>query len=329
MTTYNISNSSPSATESFYKLTPSALRSLYETGLLDASGYVLLLVKSLRAAGWKLTINVAKFCEEWGLSRSSYYRAIARLKKLGLLNLKVERVTEIWHSEGMESSGESVAPTVRNAVPTVGNAVPTVRIETAEVLAVSDAENSPRSDSDLNKLTTNSENKNQSENKNIACCGLEIIEQEKEQEQSQPESSLLDGQGVNEAFNRLRVLNVSLNPTIRKFVQTLNADIVLNAIAHIEERVKARENFKNISGAVVVAFQSMSKPERLMNPPRVYPQPSEAHLEQLQRAKREGSIKFYEASYRGGRTVLVDDLENRRVVTWWEWFGLEYLEPVG
>jgi hypothetical protein len=75
---------------SHVRLAPDQVRFLFESGHLRPSGYLFLLLSSLKQHGWVHRIEkVDDFCQEWGLSRSAFYRAKAKLIEQDLLDEKI------------------------------------------------------------------------------------------------------------------------------------------------------------------------------------------------------------------------------------------------
>ncbi len=313
----------------------SQLREMYSLKLLDTPAYVLLIVQTHGAAGWKWTFKVKDFCQEWGISKSAFYRAVSKLKDLDLLNWETDGSITIWHgsdiAKSSPTSGNLVPPVgipvppvgipvppvgipvppvgipvplVGIPVPPVGIPVPPVGIKNPEILNRQGVENPPYSISNNTRSTTNN---------NIAA------ESKKFASEQDPEGSYPE---TDKVFNQLRSLGINLNTTVRKVVISHAAN-VQNAIAHIQERISERENFKCLEAAFVNACKEGRLPKQLQSPPTVFPQPSPAQFEALEIAKRNGSIRdYYSSPYRGGRTVLVDDCHNRKVVIWWEFLDL-------
>jgi hypothetical protein len=88
-------------------LTPLQIKTLFDTGHLRPSGYLYLLLGSLKKHGWQHRIeSVEEFCNEWGFSRSAFYRAKA---KLTLQNLLQE---DILGGVILKTSEVSLNPTV-------------------------------------------------------------------------------------------------------------------------------------------------------------------------------------------------------------------------
>jgi len=72
----------------FHKLTPQECREMYASNLIDAAGYILLIIKTHGAAGWKWGISAREFCLEWGIKIRTFYVAIKRLVAKGLIEAK-------------------------------------------------------------------------------------------------------------------------------------------------------------------------------------------------------------------------------------------------
>ncbi len=74
-------------TEQFHPLTAIEAKHWYKDGLLNTSGYLWAIRKIKCAPGIKFIIpNVVSFCEEWGISRSAFYRAVDQLKDKGYMS---------------------------------------------------------------------------------------------------------------------------------------------------------------------------------------------------------------------------------------------------
>lgn len=72
--------------KSHLRLDQAQIKSLYQAKCLTAPGYLYLWLLSIRAPGWKYRIrSVREFCQEIGMHRSTYYRAIAQLIEEGLI----------------------------------------------------------------------------------------------------------------------------------------------------------------------------------------------------------------------------------------------------
>ncbi len=68
----------------FHRLTEEELRQWYEDKLIATTGYLLAIRKIKAPPGVSFTIpNVLKFCEDWGIARSAFYRAVDYLRDKG------------------------------------------------------------------------------------------------------------------------------------------------------------------------------------------------------------------------------------------------------
>ena len=68
----------------FYPLTEEGLKEWYRKKYITAAGYILGILRVIRPPGAILSIpDVTKFCEEWEISRSAFYKTISVLKVNG------------------------------------------------------------------------------------------------------------------------------------------------------------------------------------------------------------------------------------------------------
>ena len=71
----------------FHRLTEEEIRQWYQDKLLTTAGYLLAIKRVTRPPGVEFVIpNVIKFCKEWGISKSAFYRAVDELKQKGYTN---------------------------------------------------------------------------------------------------------------------------------------------------------------------------------------------------------------------------------------------------
>ncbi len=70
----------PTKTTPHVRLTVNDLKEQYLTGKLTVKGYIYNWILASRKCGWKLKTKVKDFCQELGISRSAFYKAIAELK---------------------------------------------------------------------------------------------------------------------------------------------------------------------------------------------------------------------------------------------------------
>lgn len=123
--------------EQFYKLTKEELIADWKRGLYPAHTYLHHIIKVLRRDGWSLSIDsVSDFCMQWGIPRSSFYRAKAKLidlevlqeeitGKIDLTLVKPMSVLETSVSEVEQClESETVVPELRFPVPQVRHGPP-------------------------------------------------------------------------------------------------------------------------------------------------------------------------------------------------------------
>jgi hypothetical protein len=72
-------------TEQHYRITLADALAQYEIGLITATALVYYYIRIKRAEGWKITLNQGTTCEELGIERATFYKAIAKLIKKGLI----------------------------------------------------------------------------------------------------------------------------------------------------------------------------------------------------------------------------------------------------
>ena len=107
----------------FYRLTLAELKALYQAGGLTSAAYLKLILETQLRAGWKMSIeNVDQFCAEWGLSKSSFYRARRKLQAEGFLSVQHTRLTltcntnsHEWESSATDET-QSVTDETQSAI---------------------------------------------------------------------------------------------------------------------------------------------------------------------------------------------------------------------
>jgi hypothetical protein len=79
------------------RFTAEQIKAKWLVGDYTAQGYLFDLIKALRKDGWHLGIDdVDAFCEEWQISRRSFYRAKAKLISQGRIEEKITGRIELW-----------------------------------------------------------------------------------------------------------------------------------------------------------------------------------------------------------------------------------------
>jgi len=122
-----------------YRLTLEELKEQFQAGLIKAKNYLYYLIKSVRRDGWHFRIpNVRAFCEEHGLSKSSFYRAKAQLVAAGLIKERIIGAVDLWiPSPGESEESDGFFSEALEKCPTSGNGVPLVGIESQQWDSVS------------------------------------------------------------------------------------------------------------------------------------------------------------------------------------------------
>jgi hypothetical protein len=78
------------------RLTVEEVKAQYKAGLLTITGYFYNWLLASKREGWRLRSNVSKISDELGVSRSSFYKAISKLKDQGMVNFEIHGDIEIW-----------------------------------------------------------------------------------------------------------------------------------------------------------------------------------------------------------------------------------------
>nr|MDZ8285243.1 hypothetical protein [Nostoc sp. ChiSLP01] len=137
-------------TEQFWKLDIDTLKWLHERNLITATAYLLGIIRATKKQGWKWTFKVPEFCQEWGLSERSFYRAVSFLKNHNLVDWKVKGEITVWWNENSPSfDGVSVLPSVAETLPSVAETLPSVAEKTLESQDGQDFEGFSRLYSDI------------------------------------------------------------------------------------------------------------------------------------------------------------------------------------
>ena len=92
----------------------------YRLGFLTATGLVRYWIKITMAYGWEKRIKPKDICDELGVSKSAFYKAIAQLKVLGYINFEVHGEMTIINSE---------PDSILNNIPTNANTENCPRLE--------------------------------------------------------------------------------------------------------------------------------------------------------------------------------------------------------
>ncbi|MGK7916439.1 MAG: hypothetical protein AB4038_13000, partial [Prochloraceae cyanobacterium] len=71
----------------FYKLTLERAIADYRDGLITATGLLRYYLKIRYAKGWKINLNPTEICSLLGFTKATFYKALAKLKKLGRVEI--------------------------------------------------------------------------------------------------------------------------------------------------------------------------------------------------------------------------------------------------
>lgn len=75
---------------SHLRLQPAEVKGLWESGYYSPRGYLYHLILAHRKPGWTWKIdNVSQFCKDWGIARSTFYKAKSALVTEGVINEKI------------------------------------------------------------------------------------------------------------------------------------------------------------------------------------------------------------------------------------------------
>ena len=140
----------------FYKLTLDRAIADYQEGLITATGLLRYYLKIRYAPGWKIKLNPPEVCSLLGFTKATFYKALARLKKLGIasigrLSLIPVTFTEAEETEKTENSpiADSQSPTVDYESPIEDSQSPTGKsnFRSENTIPPKPTKNKPSSDS--------------------------------------------------------------------------------------------------------------------------------------------------------------------------------------
>jgi len=93
-----------SSVTSFFKLTADELQQAYLAKEITASRYILWIIKTHGKACWKWSFNVKDFCLQWLINERTFYRAIAKLKSLGLIQWEKKEHITVWYGDNDDTT---------------------------------------------------------------------------------------------------------------------------------------------------------------------------------------------------------------------------------
>ena len=96
----------------FWAITIEEAQQLRKAKVLDATAYLLAIVKAHGAAGWKWAVDVKDFCKQWDIKERTFYRALSTLRSLKLVFWeKRGRNIISWRSANLNDTDDStIAP---------------------------------------------------------------------------------------------------------------------------------------------------------------------------------------------------------------------------
>ncbi len=109
----------------FYKLTLDRAIADYRDGLITATGLLRYYLKIRYAPGWKIRLNPQEICSLLGFTKATFYKALAKLKKLGRAEIGKLNLIPITLTEEEEVEEKQDSPTVNTQSPTVESESPT------------------------------------------------------------------------------------------------------------------------------------------------------------------------------------------------------------
>jgi hypothetical protein len=295
-----------------YRVTLEAAKRQYKAGLLTATGLIYYAIAIQRSPGWKIKLDAQTVERELGIKKTAFYSAISKLKEEGFIDWEARRGINAWipvfgcddlsHDEDYQQEEFSANA---EEVPDRGNKSVIAEPETLETIQGKDC-----------ATLTNTQyifNTQQTDNTAV------VEEKEKVEEESPPQPT---HEKEREILTKVQQLGVKLNWTVRNTIQRYFANVI-EAIAHIKERLQSGESFRCLEAAFVKACKEGALPERLScQEPKQHPLPSPEQKALLQQAKWERLIAdYYLAPFDGGETIMVDDWINRRVLTWWQYLN--------
>ena len=91
-------------TQQFYKLTLEKAIAYYKLGLLTAPALLYFFLKIRLAPGWKMTLHQREISSKLGISKAAYYKAIAKLQQLELIEFEAHNGLTVTLSPMVDSS---------------------------------------------------------------------------------------------------------------------------------------------------------------------------------------------------------------------------------
>lgn len=111
----------------FYRLTLDRAIADYRDGLITATGLLRYYLKIRYAPGWKIRLNPEEICSLLGFTKATFYKALAKLKKLGRAEIgKLNLIPLVFTEEEIAKEVDIAkdSPTVEPESPTVDREFP-------------------------------------------------------------------------------------------------------------------------------------------------------------------------------------------------------------
>ena len=109
----------------FYRLTLDRAIADYQDGLITATGLLRYYLKIRYAPGWKIRLNPEEICSLLGFTKATFYKALAKLKKLGRASINKLNLISVSLTETEETDEKQNSSTVDTQSPTVDTQSPT------------------------------------------------------------------------------------------------------------------------------------------------------------------------------------------------------------
>ena len=126
----------------FYKLTLDRAIADYRDGLITATGLLRYYLKIRYAPGWKIRLNPEEICSLLGFTKATFYKALAKLKKLGRAEIGKLNLVPVTLTEKSETDEKQDSLTVDTQYPTVDSKSPTKEKESPTRKSSLQSENS-------------------------------------------------------------------------------------------------------------------------------------------------------------------------------------------
>ena len=80
----------------FFIMSVDQVQKDYKDKIITTEAYILYLVQTHRAAGWKWSFSIKEFCKQWEIKERSFYHALSRLKAKKRIYWEVKGAITLW-----------------------------------------------------------------------------------------------------------------------------------------------------------------------------------------------------------------------------------------